>query len=107
MNSGTMIGATAILKLFPEVNWDRWNGDGETHVSVFGWLAREDGKFDFVLLMFDADGPWYFTTSSARYSAEFSGRLGWGGHSDCKRVEHFFPGVRAVHQNAQERKAAA
>lgn len=86
----------ATLNKLPEVMWDRFAGDGTDHVSVFGWIAREAGKFDYAMVMIAADGPWLVSTSSARYSAEFSRRLGMAGagHSDCRRVEDHFADVR-------------
>jgi hypothetical protein len=96
------------LNEFPEVTWDRWAGDGVEHASVFGWVPREDGRQDFVLILLDGDGPWYINTSSAKYSAEFADRLfgsnpNRGGHGECKRVEHSFPGVKAVQLEQAEK----
>jgi hypothetical protein len=89
----------AALKLFPEVTWDRFAGDPESEigVGVFGWIAKPNGRSDFVYLRMDREsGPWLIATSSAKYSAEFSKRLGFKGHSDCKRVSEHFPNVRAI-----------
>lgn len=85
------------LNLFPEVAWDRWAGEPKGRMSVFGWIARQDGKFDFMRLVLWRGQPMEFTTSSARYSAEFSQRLSFS-HADCKRVVHHFPRVRCVHE---------
>lgn len=84
-----------ILNLFPEVTWDRFAGDinSDTGIGVFGWLARPDGKSDFLYLRVDAECAWLIATSSAKYSAEFSNRLGFTNHSDCKRVKEHFPSV--------------
>jgi hypothetical protein len=86
------------LNKLPEVTWDRFAGDGVENVSVYGWLPRDDGRSDFVLVMIDKDGPWLISTSSAKHSADFSARLGMDsdGHSGCRRVEDHFPGVRCV-----------
>jgi len=94
------------LNALPEVTWDRWNGDGIEHVCVFGWIPREDGRADFVYVMIDKDGPWLVSTSSARYSSEFSQRLLGGnpdrtGHNSCKRVEDHFQGVKCVRLEAE------
>lgn len=86
---------TATLNLLPEVTWDRWNGELTEGLLVFGWLPRDDGRSDFVTLTFDAEGPASFATSSAKFSAEIAARLDFT-HTDCKRVEHFFPAVNAV-----------
>jgi hypothetical protein len=86
-----------ILNLFPEVMWDRWSGSMNVGaMDVFGWIAREDGRYDFcVLLFFDGEVS-SIITSSARYSEEFSNRLGFTGHNPCKRVEKYFPNAKAV-----------
>jgi len=89
------------LNKLPEVIWDRFAGDAIEHVSVFGWIPRFDGRYDFCMVMISEDGPWLISTSSAKYSAEFSARLGMDsdGHTGCRRVEDHFPGVRCVHSN--------
>ena len=85
------------LKMFPEVKWDRWAGDPADHISVFGWMPIEGTpRFDFVFLLIGVDGPWLISTSSPQYSAEFSRRCGFGSHTDCHRVEDFFPTVRSI-----------
>lgn len=93
------------LNRFPEVTWDRWSG-GNPNMAVFGWIPREDGKADFVLLHFNNEGPTFISTSSAKYSAEFCARLadfGFGDdHHPCERVEDYFPNVKATHlRNSQ------
>jgi hypothetical protein len=84
---------SSVLNRFPEVAWDRWAGD-EDRLVVFGWIDREDGFKDFMTVRFDDGDLVTFTTSSARYSKEFSARLGATNHVDCKRVEDYFWGVR-------------
>lgn len=96
------IDVVPTLNLFPEVTWDRWAGDGIEHIGIFGWIPREDGKSDFIYLMFDADGLAFFTTSSALYSADFGARLGSINHNPCKRVEDFWPGVNCVRKAPEE-----
>lgn len=89
----------AKLNLYPEVQWDRWNGElaDELGVAVFGWIAREDGKSDFLFLRIDKDGIWMITTSSAKHSDDFVRRAGFeGGHLPCKRVEASFKNVPNV-----------
>jgi hypothetical protein len=82
------------LNLFPEVKWDRWAGCPEAIISVFGWIARDDGKHDFLLLwMYEGQAVGMYT-SSASYSKEFAARLGMQEHNDYKRVEDGFPGVQ-------------
>ena len=84
----------ALAKL-PYVKWDRWTGElgSEDGIAVYGWIARDDSKADFVWMRIDNDGPWMFATSSAQYSEDISKRLnfqGSSGHHPCKRVEDFF-----------------
>lgn len=92
-----------ILNKFPEVIWDRWTGSLEDKhgIGVYGWIARDDGKSDFLFLRIDQDGPWLFATSSSKHSSVFSSRLNFdaedsGGHKSCKRIEHFFPNVKST-----------
>lgn len=100
------------LNRLPEVTWDRWSGDGIENASVFGWIPRRDGRFDFVYVMIDKEGPWLVSTSSAQYSSEFSRRLLGGhpdasGHNPCKRVEHYFPDVNCVRLSAENDQGMA
>ena len=79
------------MGLLPFVEWDRYTEDGKGGVSmVFGWIARPDGRSDFVILR-PTEGGLGFSTSSAEYSEEIS-RLLRGGelsetHQTCIRVE--------------------
>jgi len=92
----------ATLNLLPEVRWDRWSGDSD-RCCVFGWVNRDDGKFDFVLITFDLtnedsnDCAEKICTSSAKYSEDFGKRLGFENHHLCKRVEKDFPNVQSIH----------
>lgn len=72
-----------IIDTFPEVMWDRMPDD----VSIFGWIARDDGYKDFMLIDLNSDWTlnWYITSSKS-FSKVFAERLGVD-HSDCKRVE--------------------
>lgn len=47
------------------VQWDRYSGTLDTF-DVFGWIARDDGRADFVILQVCPEGIG-FTTSSAKY----------------------------------------
>lgn len=88
------------MNLFPEVKWDRFAGDEMTQIGIFGWIPRDDGKSDFCYLIIDHDGPWLITTSSEKYSEEFSRRIHSGKesitHRPCRRVEDHFEGVKCV-----------
>jgi hypothetical protein len=90
------------MNLLPEVAWDRWGGwyeypgdEGISAATVFGWIARDDGRSDFVTLAgfwTQEQGLYHFSfnTSSARYSHEFAKRMGIDGHRDCRRIEDDF-----------------
>lgn len=87
------------LNRLPFVRWDRltdWRTPSRDHagVTVFGWIARDDGRSDFVLMEFFSwnHDPPGFSTSSAERSAEIAELLyGPGGdHFPCQRVEHVF-----------------
>lgn len=76
------------LKRFePIVQWDRWAGN-IIDMVVFGWITRDDGRFDFIVLDLFKGELQSFRTSSAKYSAHFSKMLGWS-HADCNRVEDY------------------
>lgn len=85
-----------VMNSLPEVTWDRcvprMSGG-----SAFGWIAREDGRSDFLVLYWDERGPCGYVTSSAKHSADFSRRLfgeeAAGNHKDCERVEKVFAGM--------------
>jgi hypothetical protein len=88
----------AWLNHFPEVRWDRFIDTGE-QVSVYGWIDRDDGKADFLLMEFvrpeepEAAGTMGvgYTTSSAEYSEVFFERIYHSEadeHFKCQRVEH-------------------
>ncbi len=99
MTNNQFIAVKAYLNMFPEVTWDRYSGS-KTNLEFFGWIDREDEYKDFMVLMFEMDNetakPTSFTTSSAKYSPDFSKRLSWG-HDDCQRVEDLFlDGVKVV-----------
>jgi hypothetical protein len=97
-----------ILNRFPEVQWDRCTHYHWAHYKVFGWLAREDGRSDFVLLEWTAGetnepAQTNLTTSSAEYSQEFGRRLHGEHpgrvHLPCERVEDVFGALvpNAIH----------
>lgn len=89
-------GIEATLKLFPEVNWDRWSGE-LADATIFGWVEREDQYKDYVELCMWNGEPDTISTSSAKYSAAFSQRLGFTNHSDCRRVENDFSVPNVIH----------
>lgn len=88
-----------ILNRLPIVKWGRsvpWE-DGAGLVA-YGWIDRDDGRSDFVLVAFlwPAE-PLSFTfwTSSAKHSAEIMELLcgDSAGHVDCERAAEVLPGL--------------
>lgn len=85
------------------VTWDRCVLHDDSGVA-YGWIARDDGRSDFVNVEFsygtatDLSGlptRWLavgYTTSSALHSAHISKLLRGTNddHKDCERVEHVF-----------------
>jgi hypothetical protein len=82
-----------IAKKFAEISpvvWDRViEIDG--CLTVYGWIARNDRKKDFLLLEIDPmqDYGFQFWTSSAKYSKVFSEGLGLD-HSPCQKFGEYF-----------------
>lgn len=95
------------LNALPFVRWDRCTRAGGW-VWAYGWIDREDGRADFVMLEFAPDAaPWHLT-SSAAYSREID-RILRGtdeGHVDCERIADVF-GDRVPHTTSQNRNGAA
>jgi len=85
----------ATMNALPFVRWDRAIPGGG-FMDVYGWIDRDDGRFDFVLLTFfdehPPDAPPWWSTSSARYSAEIATILGGSTdtHNDCQRIDDVF-----------------
>lgn len=93
-----------ILNQFPEVRWDRYTEqkypDG-TGLEFYGWIERDDGKFDFLEIYFFNNKPEWIATSSKKYSLGFHLRLGFpeNEHLGCKRVEWIFPDINCIKLN--------
>lgn len=85
----------AILNRFPEVKWDRFGGDLHK-LAVFGWINRDDGRSDFLVLFITGGVVVSSITSSARYGDEFADRLGFI-HHPCQRVEDHFQNINCCH----------
>lgn len=89
--------AAEVLNRFPVVRWDRCTIGDDRHglpeLTAFGWIDRDDGRTDFLLVQLDYDGdPVDFTTSSAKYSEQIMERL-YGsaeGHRPCQRIDDVF-----------------
>jgi hypothetical protein len=90
-------GIEQTLNKLPEVTWDRWAGDMDA-CMIYGWIPRDDGRSDFVVLRFKGGECFNFVTSSHRFSAEFARRLLFQitDHNPCKRVEDFWPKVNCI-----------
>lgn len=94
----------------PEVAWDRCVIHDEFgFAGVYGWITRDDGHLDFVVLSFtwgETTGlqgetlVWFsvgFTTSSAKYSPSIHERLGFESeHTDCQPVGDVLAGLNVV-----------
>lgn len=83
-----------VLNLFPEVRWDRClhpGGEDDAEFVAYGWIDRDDGRSDFLLIRTRGEGVG-FTTSSAALSRDFGRRLHGTveHHVDCERVEDVF-----------------
>lgn len=93
----------------PFVRWDRFTSHVEENdqrrvtVTIYGWIPRDDGRSDFMLLAWfyldEQQTPWS-VTSSAEHSEEISRLLyhdkDWWkpeDHLDCQRVEDTFDGM--------------
>lgn len=84
-----------VLNRLEEVRWDRYVVD-KCELTVFGWIDREDGRSDFVVveLWEPADRKMVaarlVATSSASRSESIDQRLSGDGdgHIPCQRVEH-------------------
>lgn len=85
---------TETLNKFPEVKWDRFGGDLHA-LGIYGWIDREDGKRDFILIAFMDGVATSMGTSSAKFSAVFADRLDLT-HGPCNRVEDHFKNVNAI-----------
>jgi hypothetical protein len=83
------------------VRWDRfitWDENGQVYsVHIYGWIDRDDGRADFVLLWFHDSWGWRpedcsATTSSSAYSERIQELLRGTaeGHIDCQRVDEHF-----------------
>lgn len=80
------------LEDFHYVRWDRAIPLEEHGVaSIFGWIDRDDGKKDFVLIEASLNtGEMHLIgTSSKEWSEKIAQELG-DEHTDCVRVEDHF-----------------
>lgn len=71
----------------PSIKWDRYIDD-DNYFVYYGWIPRDDGKFDFLAIYFNENAALNevgFITSSAKYSESFSTMTG-GIHTACKKI---------------------
>lgn len=94
---------TELLNRLPFVTWDRLIVEDEW-VCVYGWIARDDRRSDFVLFRVplnpEADGATSYT-SSARFDGLIADLVDPGGvertnrpTDPCWRVEAWMPDVK-------------
>ena len=81
------------------VEWDRTSGPASAF-NVFGWIRREDGGRDFVVVGFEYSEVSGYATSSARHSL-LIGRLLYGSadywnHYPCVPVSGEYPEVESL-----------
>ena len=100
INQILLMGVTrhVIEPLKDIVKWDRY-GFREYDGFIFGWIKRDDGQLDFVVVRFWIDwksgGTFYTTydTSSKKYSREIGNRLGSpiSTYSECRPASDIVP----------------
>jgi hypothetical protein len=80
-----------VLNSLPFVRWDRCVMHPES-IIAYGWIERDDGRADFVMLEFDGAGEFAsWTTSSATYSQRiYDILIGGESHTECQRVSDVF-----------------
>lgn len=74
-----------------ELTWDRYAGDDDAQLVVYGWIYTPGKQRDFVVICQTPKYVWY-TTSSAKWSAKIAAAL-YGedsGHIDCQYVSTLF-----------------
>lgn len=80
------------------VMWDRYVEKGSYGYVLYGWIARADGKFDYIQIEYN-DGEFTSTTSSVIYTEKIP-EIIWGKgeyvHNPCIRVESLFPDLDNV-----------
>jgi len=105
MSASTLAGIdrgyiTEVANRMDFVVWDRTVVFEElSHAMLYGWIARDDGRFDFVVLWFWFDGEpqWTFVTSSARYSPLLQEMQDpETEHNDCRVAATELPGLAAA-----------
>ena len=96
------------LETLSWVKWDRYvefyDDSGQQAVDVYGWIEREDGRADFVVLTVFGDGEIGHVTSSPmadkRINKELYGAPADAGN-ECQRVEDEFDAPNMVELGAE------
>ncbi|HXI95620.1 MAG TPA: hypothetical protein VNG04_05810 [Candidatus Acidoferrum sp.] len=93
---------SAVLNKAPRVRWDRCIDDGGGVLHLYGWVDRDDGRADFVLLNVQRysdvdfiDYAFYTSSPDAELTAELAKAIGitMDVHIPCKRIEEVFGGM--------------
>ena len=84
---------TRDLRNLDFVQWDRYT-ESKEHITLFGWIKREDKHEDFVIITYwpdknDINYSFSWKTSSKKYS-EIISRILNTDHVPCKRIEDDF-----------------
>jgi len=78
------------LEAMAFVEWDRAAKTDDGRAYFYGWIAREDGRRDFVVVEYALDTglPGWWLTSSAKYSLTLHKLLDPPdvGHEDCLTI---------------------
>jgi len=79
------------------VKWDRYAiRENEAGGFIFGWIKRDDGFFDFVVINFQMNAGhllFGYNTSSKKYSREIIKRLGGSDENylECRPAKEILP----------------
>lgn len=86
-----------IAPLSDIVEWDRYRIRDETEGGyIFGWIKRDEGNYDFVVLNFQKVDDTIivsYNTSSKKYSKEIGDRLGCkdNTYAECRPAGEIVP----------------
>lgn len=79
------------------VQWDRYGiRQDQSAGFLYGWIKRDDGFLDFVLIQFQLIGTtlqFSYNTSSKKYSREIARRLSGSedGYLECRSAQEIIP----------------
>ena len=100
MTQETRVAMAQYLNAFPEARWDRFM-EYDGHYWFYGWIDREDGKADLLVIMLHHEQYESYFTTSQRYSLAIANRLEerFGltiNHIACQRIEDLDLPVNAI-----------